>query len=371
MAPYLHGGDIYSQEIHMDYSVNISPLGLPDGVKKAVRDSLDEFCTYPDSSCRSLRQALSVFHGIKKEEIICGNGAADLIFQLVQAVKPKKALVTAPSFQEYEQALAAVGAEAVRCCLRKEDDFQPDMERWLSLADTSVEMAFICNPNNPTGQALKSAEVVWMAEICRKKGILLVVDECFNEFLEEPEEYSVIPYINQYDNLFILRAFTKIYAMAGFRLGYGISSRQTLFQKMEGQRQPWSVSGIAQKAGEAALKEEKYVLRVRKLVLEERGFLEKGLKTCSFSVYPSMANYLLFYAPGDGEGEESLYEKMKRRKILLRSCNNYQGLGQGYYRICIRDRKSNEKLLAALAEEYQPFKDKDRSKLDGKGEKGL
>lgn len=348
VAEYLHGGDIYSQETELDYSANISPLGLPDGVRQAVMAGLDSFSVYPDSQCRKLIKALAVHHGVKEERIICGNGAADLIFQIIQAVKPKKALLTAPSFLEYEQALKAAGTRIVTCVMKKEEGFQLDPERWISMLDSSINIAFLCNPNNPTGFALPKETVKKMAEACSRNRTVLVVDECFNEFLDDPEASSVLESIEDYQGLFVLKAFTKLYAMAGFRLGYGITGSQELISAMEAVRQPWSVSGIAQEAGTAALKEKDYVSQVRLLVREEREYLKKGLSDLSFTVYDSKANYLFFWVPDDEDGENSLYEKMKKRKILIRSCHNYEGLQRGYYRICVKDRKSNEKLLTAL-----------------------
>lgn len=348
MGEYLHGGDIYSQETELDYSANISPLGLPEGVRQAVIKNLDSFCAYPDSRCRRLIQALAGCHELKPAHIICGNGAADLIFQIALAVKPKRALLLAPSFIEYEQALKAVGTEISYCYLKEEQDFRLDTDDWIKGLEASVDIAFLCNPNNPTGIAVPVAEVRRIAEACREQNVLLVIDECFMEFLDEPQKYSFLKEAENYHNVFILKAFTKIYAMAGFRLGYGICGNTRILSAMEEVRQPWSVSGIAQEAGIAALREKEYIWEVRRLISREREFLKNGLEKLSFGVYPSQANYLFFYAPDDGEGEDSLFEKMKRKKILIRSCHNYQGLGRGYYRVCVKDRKNNEKLLAAL-----------------------
>ena len=348
MREYLHGGDIYTQEIEMDYSANISPLGLPAGVKEAVVNNLDSFCVYPDSRCIKLREALAEHHQVKADHIICGNGSADLIFQLAEALKPEKALLTAPSFQEYEQALKAAGTKIRFCQLKKEQGFALDRKAWEEMLDDGIEMAFLCNPNNPTGIPILKEDVVHMADECRKRGIFLAVDECFNEFLDEPEQYSVLKEEGEKDNVFILKAFTKLYAMAGFRLGYGICGNEDVLSAMEEKRQPWSVSGIAQAAGEAALRETAYVRQVRELAGRERKFLKHGLEQLGFQVFDSQANYIFFHVPDDGTGEDSLFYRLKKEKILIRSCGNYPGLENGYYRICVKDREKDQKLLAIM-----------------------
>ena len=119
---YQHGGDIYSQDIQMDYSANINPLGMPEAVRQALRDCLErEVCSlYPDSRCKKLRQALGRHHGVEEQWIICGNGAADLIFGLAAALRPVRGLVTAPAFSEYEQALRSVGCRTDYYYLRED-----------------------------------------------------------------------------------------------------------------------------------------------------------------------------------------------------------------------------------------------------------
>ncbi|MDF2888374.1 MAG: aminotransferase class, partial [Lacrimispora sp.] len=226
---YQHGGDIYTNRVIMDYSANINPLGLPEGVKKALLQAVENCSCYPDSRCGRLIADLGAFHGFSKQHVICGNGAADLIFQIVQVIRPSRALLIAPSFLEYEQALATVSAEIVWYDLKETDGFHlsvKELTKWLRLSGQEIEMLFLCNPNNPTGFTLLKEEMKELLDFCAEKGIFCVVDECFNEFLDDPAAYSVLDLISTggYDRVFVLKAFTKIYAMAGIRLGYGITT---------------------------------------------------------------------------------------------------------------------------------------------------
>ncbi|ADL04953.1 pyridoxal phosphate-dependent aminotransferase [Lacrimispora saccharolytica] len=352
---YQHGGDIYTNNVIMDYSANLSPLGLPRGVKEAVYKAADQCACYPDSRSMKLRKELSGFHGIPPEYLICGNGAADLIFQIVQALKPKNALLIAPSFLEYEQALKASSCNVAYFDLKKENGFQlreKELKNWLEKSGLDFQMLFLCNPNNPTGFAVNKEGMAEILEYCRDHGIFCVVDECFNEFLQEPEQYSVLDLIGRggYENVFLLKAFTKLYAMAGLRLGYGICSQKEVLDQMNLIRQPWSVSSIAQAAGEAALKERSYVEKTRQLISCEREYLKSALSDLGFQVFDSMANYIFFkdLRPKALIREKLLYKQLLDRKVLIRSCFNYRGLDHTYYRICVKQRKENEAFLSIL-----------------------
>ena len=369
---YQHGGDIYSREIALDYSANINPLGLPPGVRKTLKQCVEgELCSlYPDSSCRALRQALAQHHGIPEEHIICGNGAADLIFGLAAALRPERGLVMRPTFSEYEQALKTVGAKVEYVSLDERRGFEPDLEamcacvRQAKAEGRAYDIAFLCNPNNPTGIPSGKEQVERLAWECERADTLLAVDECFCDFMEEWEECSVIPALKRFQKLFVLKVFTKLYAMAGLRLGYGLSFHGELLKELSLVRQPWSVSGLAQKAGEAALKEKGYVKETRALISRERHWLKDRLEELGCQVYGSRANYLFFrFFPATGNrkiGESPevfprgwLYHRLLEKKVLIRSCSNYSGLDFGYYRICVKTREENEALTAYIREVIQ------------------
>lgn len=349
MIEYTHGGDIYGNQITLDFSANINPLGLPDGVKEAVIRELSHCDCYPDSSSRELRRAIGEFHQIPKEHIICSNGAADLIFQVVLAQNPQKAMLIAPSFSEYEQALKTVNCQIQYYDLKEQDGFSLSVPDFLKELDDSLEMLFLCNPNNPTGLAILKSEMIRIIEVCEARNIFLVIDECFCDFLEEKERYSVIAEISGYPHILVIKAFTKLYAMAGIRLGYGISSNRKLLERIQLVRQPWSVSSLAQAAGMAALKETDYVERTIALMQEERKYLTRHLSRLGFSTYPSKANYLFFKDVRECI-QKPLQDCCKEKKVLLRWCANYHGLDEHYYRICIKGRAENEILIQILEE---------------------
>ena len=253
----------------LDFSANISPLGLPEGVRAAVIGSLAQADSYPDPLCRALGQAIGGAEGADPDWCLCGSGAADLIYRAVLAKRPARALVTAPAFSEYEAALDLVRCKTDRFPLREAEDFGLN-EGFLEAVGPETDMVFLCQPNNPTGRAVPRPLLVRALERCRAVNALLVVDECFCDFLDDPGAFTVKGLLGKYPNLLILKAFTKLYAMAGLRLGYCLCSDRALLDAMRGAGQPWAVSGPAQAAGIAALRETEYVQAVRALIRTER-----------------------------------------------------------------------------------------------------
>lgn len=169
-----------------------------------------------------------------------------------------------------------------------------------------------------------------------------MVDECFLDFVKDPEEYSLKRSLSGFNNLFILKAFTKRYAMAGVRLGYGLCSDRKLMERMELCVQPWNVSTMAQAAGLQALTETEYVEEGRQLVFREAQWLKDELVRIGYKVFPSEANYIFF------KGPEELFDFCLRKRILIRDCSNYPGLTKGYYRIAVKRHEENVKLIEVL-----------------------
>lgn len=343
----IHGGDIYSARMHMqgeilDFSANLNPLGLPEGVRRVLAGSADAYAHYPDPLCRELCAAIAAHEGLPQERVLCGNGAADLIFRLCQALHPRRTLTLAPTFAEYEQALRAVGSEVERHYLKEADGFCLT-ETILERLTPGLDLMFLCNPNNPTGQVTDPGLMEEILLRCEQNGILLAVDECFVDFLDEPGRHTLRARLGQSRNLLILRAFTKIYAMAGLRLGYCLCSDGALLERMAGCGQPWSVSVPAQLAGVQALREHEYLKESAALIRCEREYLRQGLLSLGFHVMGSQANYIFFRSP-----VLDLRGKLEQKNILIRSCENFSGLDGRYYRIAVRTRRENGLLLAAL-----------------------
>lgn len=344
----IHGGDVYSARQKMkqeplDFSANINPMGMPPGAVRAAADALQQCTQYPDPLCRELRAALAAYEGIPAEQIVCGNGAADLIFRIVAATHPQRALLLEPTFAEYEQALRSMDCSIAYFPLQESEGFVLP-EAFLQQLTPEINLLFLCNPNNPTGRTVPPALLREIWKRCEEAGILLVVDECFNEFLEHPERNTLKGVLKPGTNAVILKAFTKSFAMPGLRLGYGLCGNKSLAERIFFCGQPWGVSIPAQAAGIAALQEQGYLERMRRLIQTERRWLSENLARLGLCVFPSEANYILFRT----ETEIPLRERMEQRGVLIRACGNYRGLDDRYYRIAVRGHGENERLIAAL-----------------------
>lgn len=344
----VHGGDWagYRAEFGcdaLDFSANVSPLGLPAGVAAAITNALPTADRYPDPLCRELRAALAGAEGVPADWILCGNGAADLIFRLALAVRPRRALLPAPTFAEYEAALQTVGCAVQRVFLREENEFAVT-EEFIDAVTPETDIVFLCQPNNPTGQVTPPALVERLVRRCAECGAVLVVDECFLDFLPDRDAWTAKQLLRDAPQLVILKAFTKLYAMAGVRLGYALCGDAALLEKMRGAGQPWAVSSLAQAAGLAALQETAYAGAVRALIAEQRPRMAAGLRALGLRVMDGQANYLLFRATPD------FGEKLRRRGAVVRSCANYSGLDAAWYRTAVRTAEENTRLLQIMGE---------------------
>ena len=341
-----HGGDVYGGGITLDFSANTNPLGTPPGVLEAVRRGLPQLHRYPDPYCRQLVQAIAAHEQVPASYVLCGNGAADLIYAYCAALRPRTAVEPAPTFAEYGLGLAQVGCRVAPYFLHQAENFDLDEGFLPFLEEKKPEVVFLCTPNNPTGRLVDGALLRAAAEQCRAVGAVLAVDECFLP-LSDGAGPGLAPCLAEYPNLLLLRAFTKSYAMAGLRLGYALSANGGLLERMAAAGPPWSVSTPAQAAGLAALEQcPDWPEKARALLESERPALSDGLAALGLEVVPGQANYLLFRAAGAAD----LKDRTLTRGVLIRSCANYHGLGNDWYRVCVGQAEQNRRLLAALKE---------------------
>lgn len=339
MAVSEHGGDIYTRKIKYDFSANLNPLGMPESIKNALKNTVNDWESYPDPMCRKLISALSDSEKIPTENIVCGNGAADLIYRIAAAFKPNKAVIAAPTFSEYEKALRQSESCIIKHYLSEQTGFLLD-DSILETLDSSIDMLFLCSPNNPTGRTISPDLLKQICEKCLDKNIFFICDECFMPFVSEAESRSTRNYLNE--KVIILKAFTKIFAMAGLRLGYAVFGSRKLAETLRKTGQFWSVSAPAQIAGEAALREKEYLQETVKIVERERKFLMTELKNAGIRVYPSEANFLLLRC------DLPLDELLIRERIAIRNCGNFDGLKENYFRIAVRNHRENTVLISAV-----------------------
>lgn len=338
-----HGGDVYRQPVRLDFSANVNPCGAPKAVRDAARAAASELAIYPDPRCGALREALAERLGVDTGEIVCGNGASELIFQFCAALRPKKALLPVPCFSDYEAALRAAGCEPEFFLLFREEGFRVPA-RLLDAITPETELLLLASPNNPTGRCVSPDLLRQLLTRCRETGTWLFLDECFFELTDAERADTLLGELREQDRVFLLRAFTKAWGMAGLRLGYGVCRNRAFLERLCALSQAWNVSGPAQAAGLAALKCPEWPERARDLISREKPRLKRELEALGLKVLPGDANYLFFSGPPE------LGARLAERGVLIRDCGNYRGLSAGDYRVAVRTRRENRELIEAMRE---------------------
>lgn len=339
----LHGGDIYRNRVRIDFSVNINPLGIPDSVKEALRQAIDHCEQYPDLRAEKLTEGVSAMTGVSREQLLFGNGASELFLAIVHAVNPGRTVIPVPSFLGYERAAVSSAGEVFFYHLKGNAGYALDEEIMDCLTE-GTDLLFLTNPNNPVGNLTEDSLLERVVKYCRQKRILVVLDECFLEFTGKEERCTFKNRLADYPNVIVVRAFTKIFAIPGVRLGYLICGDPELKGGIERQLPEWNLSVFAQAAGLAACREKAYMEETVRLVKTEREYLKRELVRLGIRIYPSEADYLLL------ETALPLYEMLLDRGILIRDCGNFRGLRKGCYRIAVRRHSENEVLVNMVRE---------------------
>lgn len=350
-----HGGNVLQMankyglapEEVIDFSANINPLGMPGGLKHLIIENLSRLETYPDIDYCLLHRQLARHHQISQSHVIAGNGATELISLWAQYVKPKKALLVEPSFGEYRRALTRSGCAISNYLLREEEDFCVT-KRILTALSPELDCLFLCTPNNPTGLQPDADLLFEILCRCDVMGIKLFVDESFLDFM--PQIHSLSRFLETHSNLYILRSLTKFYALPGLRLGYLLSSDTRVLNRIQEEREPWTINALAALAGEVLFDFITYRQATYDWLNKERQYLLTELEQFEqLKVYPPGANYIFFKHLGENS---DLQSQLMRHGILIRSCSNYIGLNSNFYRVAIKSRANNEQLIYTLKQVF-------------------
>jgi threonine-phosphate decarboxylase len=340
MRRFEHGGDIYRYPGAVDFSASLNPLGMPPAARQALVSQVDAFERYPDPACAELVAAIACFEGVREAWVVPTAGATDAFARICTALRPQRALVCAPGYSGYEQALKQVDCAVQVHRLRADEGFQLT-EAFAEDLHPGIDLAFIANPNNPTGRCVPRSVLRGILARAQQTGTIVVLDECFVD-LSDGEQSNAL--LDEFRDLVIVKALTKTYALAGLRVGYALSANEALVARLWEAGQPWVVSVPAQLAGVASLRDTAYLQQSLRLIRQERARLRGALEAQGLTVLPSDTNYLLFRGP------HGLADALLGRGILIRSCDNFEGLDGRWYRIAVRTAYENGQLIAALGE---------------------
>ena len=340
-----HGGDRYRNEVKLDFSININPDGISKGVLMSLVNSINEVENYPDPKNQLLTEKLCAVVKLEKGNIVFGNGASEVLMAAVHAFRPKKVLLPVPSFTGYEHLITAAEADVVNYYLSESDGFELKRE-FLDEIDSSYDMLFLTNPNNPTGLYIDHELLKDILDKCRENNVKAILDECFMVLSDEPENNSCIGEMDRWPNLMILRAFTKSFAIPGLRLGYMLCGDKETVSKIKAHIPEWNISVYAHNAGVAALDDYDKLAETRIRLANERSYLIDELENLGFKTIGSRANYILFK---DSRCRKiNFYEELLNVGILIRDCSDYNGLAEGFLRIAVRPHEENTELIKAM-----------------------
>ena len=337
MEKFEHGGQIYNADgtagDWLDFSANINPLGVSKKICTAIIENLDGIKNYPDTNATELKAAISQRYKVAVENLVLLNGAAEFFYLYLNVTRPRKILIPVPSFSEYERAARAINAEIEYIFTRAEDNFELNLAQ-----DFSADLMILGRPNNPTGNLIS---VDALKKISASTKIL--VDESFIDFLDTESARQFVS-----EKISVVQSLTKIFAIPGLRLGFAVVEKN-LAAKLNAAKDVWNVNFLAQKAGVAALSDEKFLADTKNwLRTEQKYFVENLKKLRGVQVFEPTANFVLLKFE-TVEAAESALKKLRQNKILLRSCENFAGLDGRYLRSAIRTRAENLKLLEVLA----------------------
>ncbi|MEW6416720.1 MAG: threonine-phosphate decarboxylase CobD [Nitrospirota bacterium] len=360
--PFEHGGNIYrfAEELKIqerkiiDFSSSVNPLGVSKKVKAEIRKHLKYLHNYPDPETKRLRKRLAQYHGIDPETILCGNGSTELIYLIVKTLKPQRVLIPAPTFSEYERACkTSYELRVMSYELKRENNFEIKPEEFISAmkgdinselrtqnSELHCDIAFLCNPNNPTGSLLTREDVKRIADAAKELKCYLIVDEAFIDF--SPEE-TVINEVQNNPCLIVLRSMTPFYALSGLRIGYGVFPLH-LIRLLKEHKEPWTVNSLAQRAAVVALKDKVYRKETIRLINEEKRFLERSFNKIGIEFFHSDTNFYLLKISTANE----ICQQLKRKGILVRDCSNFRGLDSTYLRIAVKLHRGNSILIKEL-----------------------
>jgi threonine-phosphate decarboxylase len=344
-----HGGDVYhlarSLGIDLadllDFSASINPLGFPPGLNGAIQEALAEIVHYPDRRSLKLRAALAAYHRLAPEAILVGNGSTELIYLAARALSPRRGLIVTPAFSEYEHALNLARVPATFHSTAEAHHFTlqeiPEVH--------GGDLVFLAHPASPSGARLDPELFLAVAAAVEAAGAYLLLDEAFVDFVEEA---SLKVYLGRFSRLLILRSFTKFFGIPGMRLGFLLGAPEVV-ARLAAAQEPWSVNTMAQAMGVACLADQDYMVRTRTLIHREREFLFDRLAALpGLSPFPSVVNYLLVKLTRPGMTAAELREQMLTHRIVIRDASNFRGLDARFFRLAVRSRPENERLLAAL-----------------------
>lgn len=354
-----HGGNVhkvaelYGKQVEeiIDFSSNINPLGISSILKKMLIESIEHLEYYPDPEYRKLRNQIAEYAGVCAKNIIPCNGALEGIYVLLKTLKPSNIIIPAPCFSEYEKAARNAGIVVNFLKLDEQDGFKLNTKLLIREMQNGAKCVLLCNPNNPTSTIISVEEIEEILKVAIKNEITVIVDEAFIELTDKGAKNSVACMVNKYQNLYIIRAFTKIFAVPGIRLGYVVGN-SSIIESMMLNVPCWSVNSFAVAAGGFLSNTCEYLSQTKSWLMSEKPrFYNRLMKISKIKVFKPNTNFILIKLLTRDLRADTLKNNMVKKGILIRDASNFKFLNEKFIRIAIKDSYNNDILIEALKKE--------------------
>lgn len=344
-----HGGDVWQHDGIKDYSSNVNPLGAPPRLEGYIAEAARDLHNYPDDTSARLKEAIAGRYGVGADNVIVGAGSAELIrlFPEVFVSPGDRVVMPRPTFSEYGFACQLMGARLVDHPLPFDDGFSLDVAELIGRLE-GAKAAYVCNPNNPTSRMVGRRDLLDLVGEASRKGVLLFLDETLLELSARDRELSLVPEVESHDNLFIIRSFTKAFAMPGMRVGYGLGSKEML-RFLEAGRLTWNLGTIEQRVATRLMEEEQgHVARAVALLEEEKERMHEGVRR-HLGPVPRPDSYFFFAPLADlGVTSGRFRAALLRRGVLVRDCSSFGERCSAYSRFCVKTPPRDDEFLEAL-----------------------
>lgn len=349
-----HGSDLekisdyyqLEQDKIINFAANVNPLGVSKKLQNYLSQNLDIISEYPDRNYVNLRNILATYCSTSADNIIVGNGSTELISLLISNIHAKKALLLGPTYSEYERELQLIDCTLEEFRLSASTDFQLHTKSLFETLDHGFDFLILCNPNNPTGNALNTSQLREILAYCLTRNIFMMIDETYIEFASDINTHSAISLTHTYPNLMVLRGVSKFFAAPGLRMGYGITGNMDVLAHLKHHQNPWSLNSIATLAGAYMFQDSDYITSTHTLIHQERKKCHSKLNAlCYYKAFRTEANFMLVQLCHANMSANDFFVYCIKQGFMIRNCDSFFQSDGEFVRFCFMLPEDNDRLL--------------------------
>ncbi len=351
-----HGSDVeeiasfygIEKDSIVNFAANVNPAGFSEKAAEALKEHTDVISSYPDRQYKGLKASIASYTGADESHILLGSGVTELLSVFTAILSPKDAVLVGPTYSEYEKDLLRLLATVHHVDAVEDNDFKlspSDIVKAVRFIEKDVSLVILCNPNNPTGEALSADDISILASELEKDNVLLMIDETYAEF----SEMTAISLTKSHKNLLVLRGTSKFFATPGLRLGYAVTSNEDLIKEYEKRADPWSINSVAELCGTVMFSDKEYIEKIRTGAKAELKYLTDELNSIpGLYVYDTYSNFILVRLSAPALSSSEMFDALIRQGLMIRDCSTFRGMEERFIRICYMSHEDNVRLVEAI-----------------------